>query len=465
MLSNLTYVQMQLLCQQLQERILEFKVIDCFPNDPRRFFFVLRKNQQQDILFFCFHSPFMRFHLVRPFSCQHSSSHPLAAFLKEAVLKKVCLLNQDRILQLTFDTAKGERLFVAEFFSKHPNYYLLQSNGQILFSLYPFPHSHYQLPPIRSQQKELTTPQWNSHQEVEQAYAELEQAWEFNKEKQVLQTHLTHQIKRLQNKEAELQCSLNACAGWEQVRHEGNLIKAHLNSLKSGMSDITVLDWLTQQPYLLTLDPAKTPQEEMAARFRRAKKLQAGFVPLTRQLEQIQQLIHQFKQQQHTLESIQTFSDLIAFKTHYTIPSKIAVKHKQEASSPSIYREYHSAKEVKIWVGKSAKYNEKLTFQLANGRDWWLHVTGYPGSHVIIRQNKDQPPDAETLKDAMQLALFYSKARQQGEAEICWTQRKYVSRLGKGKTGQVQISQHQTAWVRFDPLRYRAIQERSKVTP
>lgn len=114
---------------------------------------------------------------------------------------------------------------------------------------------------------------------------------------------------------------------------------------------------------------------------------------------------------------------------------------------------------MKIWVGKNAKMNEKLTFQLANGRDWWLHVSGYPGSHVIIKMNKDQEPDPETLKDAFQLALYHSKARDMGEGEICFTQRKYVSRLGRKKTGLVQISKHQTAWIRADPVRLQALKK------
>lgn len=97
---------------------------------------------------------------------------------------------------------------------------------------------------------------------------------------------------------------------------------------------------------------------------------------------------------------------------------------------------------------------------MANGRDWWLHVRGCPGSHVIIRLDKNLEPDSETLKDALQLALYYSKARHQGEGEICFTQRKYVSRLGKNKTGLVQISKHQTAWIRLDPVRLQALKDR-----
>jgi len=66
------------------------------------------------------------------------------------------------------------------------------------------------------------------------------------------------------------------------------------------------------------------------------------------------------------------------------------------------------------------------------------------------------------LQDALQLALHYSKAKNRGEAEVCLTQRKFVSRLKKGKTGQVQISKHKIIFIRFDPKRHLHIKERNR---
>ncbi len=169
----------------------------------------------------------------------------------------------------------------------------------------------------------------------------------------------------------------------------------------------------------------------MTARYKQAKKLQAGLIPLSQQLQKVQQKITTIKDQQRTLSLLQTLDEVLKFKLSLSLslPQKTSIKH---APLP-IYREYQSVTGMKIWVGKNAASNELLTFQLANGRDWWIHVRGFPGSHVVIRLGKQQEPDSETLKDAFQLALHYSKARHHGEGEICFTQRKYVSRLRKKK--------------------------------
>ena len=458
------YPLMKILCRELQERVADFKVVDCLPNDRVRFFLIFHGKHRQEALFFCFTSPFLRFHLTHsPSIPRVHSSHPLLSYLQGAVLKKACLIQQDRILQLTFLTPQGERLFIAEFFSKHPNYYLLESNGTILFALHSLHRSHYHLP---SQPPFISSepPSWSSHEEVEQAYAELEKQGEFTAEKQVLQTQLTKQSKKLRRKEQELLENLKQCSQWPKVQHEGELIKFNFASIKKGASFLIVQDWETDQPYHLELDPSKTPQEDMVARFRKAKKLQAGIAPLTQYLEHIQKEIQHIEQQLQQLEFLKTCEELSSFKATLSfLPSKILQKvSPADSSQPPIYREYRSAKGLKIWVGKNAKANDRLTFQLAHGRDWWLHVRGCSGSHVIIRLLKDLDPDPETLKDAMQLALYHSKARAQGEGEICFTQRKYVSRLGRGRAGLVQISKHQTAWIRFDPSRYRALQERLK---
>lgn len=454
---------MEILCKELQQRAANFKVIDCQPNDLRRFFLILQDSQKnKEVVFFCFNSPFMRFHFTSVPHAIYPSSHPLLSFLKGAILLHAKILQHDRILQLTFSTLQGERRLIAEFFSKHPNYYLIESDGKIVFALYSSSHTHYRLP-VSSVTTSSSPVLWQSHREVEQTYAALEKQWEWIQEKNHLQALLSKQMKNLKKKEKKLLDSLKECEQWKHIQHEGDLIKSHFVSIKKGSSIIHVHDWMTDQLYELTLDPTKTLQEEMAARYKRAKKLQSGKNPLSHHLVDIQNKIQTCEQLQKEFNQIQVNESFLKFKQllpFYLQPqSKILTK--SHLPLP-VYKEYQSSNGMKIWVGKNAKANEKLTFQLANGRDWWLHVRGYPGSHVIIRMNKDHEPDSETLKDAFQLALYYSKARAQGEGEICFTQRKYVSRLGQKKTGLVQISKHQTAWIRLDLIRLQALKNFSK---
>jgi len=65
-----------------------------------------------------------------------------------------------------------------------------------------------------------------------------------------------------------------------------------------------------------------------------------------------------------------------------------------------------------ILVGKSDADNDRLTFGVASPRDFWLHVAGPAGSHVVVRNPDDleELPRA-VLERAAELAAWHSRAR------------------------------------------------------
>ena len=73
-----------------------------------------------------------------------------------------------------------------------------------------------------------------------------------------------------------------------------------------------------------------------------------------------------------------------------------------------------------VLVGKGDAANDALTFDVAEPRDFWLHVAGPAGSHVVVRN-----PDAleelprSVLERAAALAAWHSKARgRRGKVEV-----------------------------------------------
>jgi predicted ribosome quality control (RQC) complex YloA/Tae2 family protein len=65
-----------------------------------------------------------------------------------------------------------------------------------------------------------------------------------------------------------------------------------------------------------------------------------------------------------------------------------------------------------VGVGKGEADNDRLTFDVGEPRDFWLHVAGPAGSHVVVRNpdSLDELPRA-VLERAAELAAYYSKAR------------------------------------------------------
>lgn len=85
----------------------------------------------------------------------------------------------------------------------------------------------------------------------------------------------------------------------------------------------------------------------------------------------------------------------------------------------SVARRFQSPDGWTVLVGRTAQDNDVLTFQLAAPRDFWLHVGGESGSHVIVRnpQGADRLP-RDTLHFAARLAAWYSKARNAGRTNV-----------------------------------------------
>ncbi len=80
----------------------------------------------------------------------------------------------------------------------------------------------------------------------------------------------------------------------------------------------------------------------------------------------------------------------------------------------------HERNGWKILVGKGAKDNDRLTFEIADRDDLWLHVSGWSGSHVILRvpDGSDEPP-RDVVDFAAKLAAWHSKARgARGKVEV-----------------------------------------------
>jgi predicted ribosome quality control (RQC) complex YloA/Tae2 family protein len=72
-----------------------------------------------------------------------------------------------------------------------------------------------------------------------------------------------------------------------------------------------------------------------------------------------------------------------------------------------------------VLIGRSDEENDVLTFEVAEPADVWMHVAGYSGSHVVIRNPKRLPDMPESvLRRSAELAAWYSKGRAAKRVEV-----------------------------------------------
>jgi predicted ribosome quality control (RQC) complex YloA/Tae2 family protein len=85
----------------------------------------------------------------------------------------------------------------------------------------------------------------------------------------------------------------------------------------------------------------------------------------------------------------------------------------------SIARVATSPDGMTVLVGRTAADNDVLSLKLASARDFWFHVAGESGSHVVVRNpDKLDALPRETKQFAASLAAGYSKARRGGRTAV-----------------------------------------------
>jgi predicted ribosome quality control (RQC) complex YloA/Tae2 family protein len=92
-----------------------------------------------------------------------------------------------------------------------------------------------------------------------------------------------------------------------------------------------------------------------------------------------------------------------------------------------------------VLAGKNDQDNDWLTFKVAGPNDWWFHVRGMPGSHVILKGESGLEPDRGTLKQAAAVAGYHSKARSGGLTAVVGTRARFVKKPPGAKPGTVQV--------------------------
>jgi predicted ribosome quality control (RQC) complex YloA/Tae2 family protein len=106
--------------------------------------------------------------------------------------------------------------------------------------------------------------------------------------------------------------------------------------------------------------------------------------------------------------------------------------------SPKVY-EYPLADGWVVLAGKTDQDNDLLSLKTAGPNDWWFHVRGMPGSHVLLIGNQSEAPSNALLRQAAAIAAYHSKARDGGTVAVSATRARYVSKPRGAKTGTVMI--------------------------
>ena len=114
---------------------------------------------------------------------------------------------------------------------------------------------------------------------------------------------------------------------------------------------------------------------------------------------------------------------------------------------PDVF-EYELPGGYQVLAGKTDADNDFLSIKFAAPNDYWLHVRGMPGSHVILRVGDGDEPSRDIIKQAASVAAYHSKARTGGVVPVSSTRAKHVTKVRGDKPGTVHIKKETVLKVR-----------------
>lgn len=225
----------------------------------------------------------------------------------------------------------------------------------------------------------------------------------------------------------------------ERLREEGNLLLAYLHQVPRGASAVT-LPGFSGESVELELDPSVDPKLNADRRFIRAKRREVRAKRAEAQLEGLREAVTRAQEGVEGLHEL-TVAELEA------LVREAKEEGRRARSAPKLPGiRLVSPQGFEVVIGRNARDNDKVTFQVGRSRDLWFHAQGYRGSHVIVRSGGREVP-FQTVLFAARLAAGHSEAFRSSNVPVDYTERKNVWKVKGAPPGAVNFSQQRTVYV------------------
>ena len=279
-------------------------------------------------------------------------------------------------------------------------------------------------------------------------YAKRDSLERMRQKTQALRKTLTNLHNRTARKLANQQKELEATFDREHLRRLGDIVTANLHAISRGQARLTAVDFYDPEmkEIDIPLNPAISPQQNAAKFYKDYQKAKTAEKVLTEQIAKGEAELSYLASVLDELSRVESERDMQDIRQELTEGGYLREtgqkkKMKLPASKPMVFR---SSDGFEILVGRNNRQNDLLTCKLAQKQDIWLHTQKIHGSHVIIACAPETPPD-RTVTEAMQLAAYFSQAREGQNVPVDYTRVRNVKKPAGAKPGMVVYDHYATA--------------------
>jgi predicted ribosome quality control (RQC) complex YloA/Tae2 family protein len=265
-------------------------------------------------------------------------------------------------------------------------------------------------------------------------------------------------LERLRAKEAEF-------ASADRLREYGDIILANIAAIKPGDTWLEADNFFVDEEggrIKIKLDPRKGPAAQAGLYYEQYTKAKNGLADVRAEIEAGERELAEIESSLARLlaeENPLILARLL--KTGGAKPAAATQDKKAKAARLAVGKWPGLAFKRGDWliiVGRDAAENDALLRRHVKGGDLWLHARDFPGSYVFIKQRPGKSFPLEIMLDAGNLAIFYSKGRNNAGGDLFYTQVKYLRRAKNGPKGLVIPTQEKNLHIQLDEKRLKELE-------
>ncbi|NLJ71343.1 MAG: fibronectin/fibrinogen-binding protein [Clostridiaceae bacterium] len=311
--------------------------------------------------------------------------------------------------------------------------------------------------------------------------------------KQKLERNLNQAISRTQKKLDFHQRDFVEGQKAEQYQRLGELLNSQLYLVQDQATEVELIDYFDpeQNKIKIQLKPQLSPADNAKIFFKKYRKAQAKYKSAKRLLAMDQAELLWLNSLHTALERSEVLEDLQAIKIELDLfekpienqssvkkavqPEQHLLKNRLNPGKPGKRKKYYQknkqktkkkaksekslpprkfelAEGITVYAGRNNIQNDQLTLRKAAADDLWFHVKDLTGTHVILTVQDGYMAEPQHIKQAAQIAAWYSEANQVktnhgGKVAVDSCLAKYVRKPKGAKPGMVIYNQHQTYYV------------------
>lgn len=424
------------------------------------------KNGQSKTILVCLAAGACRIH--QTWSAVPKNNKPLRfmeflkARIKGARINSICQLGQERIIKLELSHCGQEFLLYIRLWSNAANMILTDTNHVVLDTFYRRPKKDevsggtFQEPNLQPKPQGESSKEWqirsfdqlpdwenlSFNQKVEQWYGEhagqlslealLEQAEKFYNSRHSKREAALHRLEKKRDEFLQNQ----------QWKHYGDLILTYGHLIDGSQDYLECEDYESGALIRIKIDPKKNAQENASSYYNTYKKTVSGLADLEHDIQ---------KAKKELLDLEATYQQLCKepnpLRLQQMLRKQTTPKQQVEKKRPGLS---YQVDDWTILVGRTAAENDELLRRHVKGLDMWFHTRDYAGGYVFVKNRPGKTIPLSIMLCAGNLAVYHSKARKAGKADLYYTQVKHLRRAKDGPKGLVLPSQEKNLLVQLD---------------